>query len=76
MTDLIRNRTDAFDSKRKIYFGSTPLIKQTSQIERLYNDGDQEKYYVPCKHCGEYQELVWHGKTESGETYGIVWENE
>jgi phage terminase large subunit GpA-like protein len=74
--DLIRNRTDAFDSKRKIYFGSTPLIKQTSRIEKLFLDGDQEKYFVPCKHCGEMQELVWHGKTEDGEEYGVVWEND
>jgi phage terminase large subunit GpA-like protein len=74
--DLIRNRTDAFDSKRKIYFGSTPLIKQTSRIEKLFLDGDQEKYFVPCKHCGEMQELVWHGKKEDGEEYGIVWEND
>jgi phage terminase large subunit GpA-like protein len=77
VVDLVRNRTNAYTgSKRKILWTSTPLVKQTSKIEKLYLVGDQEKFYVPCKHCGTMQELVWHGKTESGYIYGIVWEND
>ena len=76
VVDLVRNRTNAYTgSKRKIFWGSTPLVKQTSKIDKLYNDGDQRKYFVPCKHCGTMQELVWHGKNESGYTWGITWEN-
>ncbi len=74
--ELIRNRTDAFVRTRKIYYASTPLIDQTSIIKKLFLSGDQRYYFVPCKHCGEMQPLVWHGKTESGEEYGIVWEND
>jgi phage terminase large subunit GpA-like protein len=74
--ELVRNRTDAYSNKRKILWTSTPLLKQTSKIEELYLSGDREKFYVPCKHCGTMQELVWHGKTEDGYEYGIVWEND
>ena len=75
--DLVRNRTKAYTgSKRKIFWASTPLIEQTSKIKKLYQDGDQRKFLVPCKHCGTMQELVWHGKSEDGYTWGIVWEND
>jgi phage terminase large subunit GpA-like protein len=75
--ELVRNRTDAYSQKRKILWTSTPLQKQTSKIEELYLSGDQQKYFVPCKHCGTMQELVWHGvDKETGYTWGIVWEND
>jgi phage terminase large subunit GpA-like protein len=74
--DLVRNRTDAYSKKRKIFWCSTPLVEQTSKINKLYLDADQEKYFVPCKHCGTMQELVWHGTNEAGEAFGIVWEND
>jgi phage terminase large subunit GpA-like protein len=73
--NLVRNRTDAYARKRKIYWASTPLVKQTSKIEKLFELGDQEYFYVPCPRCGEYQPLVWHGKDDNGNDYGIVWEN-
>jgi phage terminase large subunit GpA-like protein len=72
--DLIKNRTNAYSGKCKIYEASTPLVEQTSIIWKRYLSGDQEKYFVPCKDCGTMQELVWHGVTESGETFGIVFE--
>ncbi|MGL4982140.1 MAG: terminase gpA endonuclease subunit [Treponemataceae bacterium] len=74
--ELIKNRTDAYAKSKKIFFGSTPLIMQRSHIWKLYLDGDQRKYFIPCKHCGKRQDLVWHGTLESGERYGIVWEND
>jgi phage terminase large subunit GpA-like protein len=74
--ELVRNRTDAYSMKRKILWTSTPLLKQSSKIEELFLLGDQQKFFVPCKHCGTMQELVWHGKTEDGYVYGIVWEND
>jgi phage terminase large subunit GpA-like protein len=76
VTALVRNRTNAYSTKRKILWCSTPAVEQTSKINQLYLDGDQEKYFVPCKHCGTMQDLVWHGVTESGEVFGIVWEND
>jgi phage terminase large subunit GpA-like protein len=77
VVNLVRNRTDAYSNKRKILWTSTPLVKQTSKIEKLYLSGDQQKFYVPCKHCGTMQELVWHGEDkETGYRWGIVWEND
>jgi phage terminase large subunit GpA-like protein len=77
VVDLVRNRTNAYTgSRRKILWTSTPLVKQTSKIEKLYLSGTCEKFFVPCKHCGMMQELVWHGKDEDGYEYGIVWEND
>ncbi len=58
---------------RKIVAGSTPTIKGLSRIERLYDEGDQRRFYVPCPHCGEYQFLEWGGKDKS---YGIKWDND
>jgi phage terminase large subunit GpA-like protein len=78
VVDLVRNRTNAYaGNKKKILWISTPLVKQTSKIEKLYLAGDQEKYFVPCKYCGTMQELVWHGENkETGYKWGIVWKND
>jgi phage terminase large subunit GpA-like protein len=76
--DLIKNRTDAYagSGKLKILEESTPLVEQTSLIWRRFLAGDQQKYYVPCPRCGYMQELVWHGITETGIVYGIVFEHD
>ncbi|MGL4686617.1 MAG: phage terminase large subunit family protein [Commensalibacter sp.] len=58
---------------RKIVAGSTPTIKGLSRIEKLYNEGDQRRFYVPCPHCGEYQVLEWGGKDKP---YGIKWDKD
>ena len=60
--DIIRlfiARTRAYGNSRKVFIGSTPRIKQTSRIWQHYLDGDQRKYFVPCKKCGEMQFLVF-----------------
>jgi phage terminase large subunit GpA-like protein len=71
---IAKNRTNAYSIKRKILYLSTPTITQTSKIYKLYKQGDQRNFFVPCKHCGEMQVLRWHGVTEDGITYGIVFE--
>ncbi|MDI2091609.1 phage terminase large subunit family protein [Commensalibacter oyaizuii] len=58
---------------RKIVAGSTPTIKGLSRIEKLYQEGDQRKFYVPCPHCGEFQILEWGGKDV---THGIKWDKD
>ena len=44
---------------RKIVAGSTPTIKDFSRIERLFDQSDQRRYYVPCPHCNHMQYLRW-----------------
>jgi len=56
---LVEPRHRSFGSQRKLFFGSTPEVKQTSNIEPLYNDGNREKYSIPCKHCGSLVDLRW-----------------
>jgi phage terminase large subunit GpA-like protein len=49
-------RTEYFWN-RKVGGGSTPLIKETSRIAKLFESGDQQRYFVPCPHCKELQYL-------------------
>jgi phage terminase large subunit GpA-like protein len=56
---LAERRTDAYELTRKIIYGSTPLLDHSSHIKERYLAGDQRRYFVPCKHCGEYQYLKW-----------------
>lgn len=49
----------------KILLTSTPGDEDTG-IDPFYKAGSQEKYHVPCPHCGVYQVLVWKGLTWDG----------
>jgi len=73
---IASHRADSVGDKRKILYGSTPLILQSSKIWELFLKGDQRYFFVPCKFCGEMQILKWHGVTEDGKQYGIVFEVE
>lgn len=44
---------------RKIVAGSTPLIKNASRIEKLFEQSDQRRRYVPCPQCNHMQYLKW-----------------
>ncbi len=43
----------------KIFKSSTPLIEPGCRITRNYDLGSQERFYVPCPHCGHLQTLEW-----------------
>lgn len=55
---------------RKIAAGSTPTIDEVSRIQKLFNQSDQRRYFVPCPHCDAPQFLKWGGKDEK---FGIKW---
>ncbi len=67
--DLAEIRTTWFFN-RKIVVISSPRTKATSRIEPLYHESDQRRYFVPCPHCGHFQQLLWDNfrwdKYESG----------
>jgi phage terminase large subunit GpA-like protein len=72
---LALNRTIAFEHTRKILYLSTPLVTQTSKIYKLYLQGDQRNFFIPCIHCGEYIVLFWELKeseTSTGDRAGII----
>jgi phage terminase large subunit GpA-like protein len=72
---LVRDRTAAYESSRKILDISTPLVKGQSKIHELYERGDQRKYFVRCLRCEHPQELRWkHVEAETGVVSGITWE--
>jgi len=68
-------RCAAYFEQRKIFRGSTPLIKGISKIEKQYLRGDQRKYLVCCLACGFAQELRWSGRNEiTRKDFGMKWE--
>ena len=73
---LAENRSNAFASKRKLLYLSTPTIQQTSKIYPLYQKGDQRKWSIPCPRCGEQIVMQWHIKTDAGKTGGVIFEVE
>ena len=44
---------------RSIVAGSIPTIKDFSRIERMFLQGDQRRYFVPCPKCNHMQYLKW-----------------
>jgi terminase, large subunit len=57
---------------RKIGAGSTPLIAGASRIERLYEQGDKQRYFVPCPHCGHMAPLVFSAE-HGGAGHTMSW---
>ena len=75
-TKMIEARLTAFAKKMKLFYISTPELKETSNIEPVYLLGDQRKYNVKCPCCGEYIVLEWsiESKKNPGTMAGITWE--
>lgn len=71
---LALDRTAAYEATRKVVRGSTPLIMQTSRIYREFLRGDQRRFFVPCKHCGEFQDLRFQDHTEDGTLFGVLFD--
>lgn len=55
----IRARTGTYGARSKIYWTSSPVDEETSEIFDLYKQGDQRRYHVPCPHCGHAHTLEW-----------------
>lgn len=72
-TEMIEQRFAAYYDKMKLYYISTPEVKQTSNIEPVYELGDKRKYYVPCPCCGDYITLEWTFK-QDGKYVGITYD--
>lgn len=73
---LATKRTETFGN-RKIVAGSTPTLESTSRIKRLYLQGDQRLYFVPCPACDLPQVLKWEQlKWEEGKPSTVYYECE
>lgn len=74
-TSLIETRFAAYADKMKLYYISTPELKQTSNIEPVFELGDQRRYHVPCPHCGDCIPLYWEVDVD-GEKAGIYFKRD
>lgn len=75
-TFMIEQRFASFMDKMKLFYISTPELKQTSNIEPLFLLGDQRRWHMPCECCGEYIPWFWEIDIEGGEGKekgGITW---
>lgn len=66
---LMEARTTNYWNRLKLY-SSTPTIKDASRIEKLYQQSDMRKFFMPCPQCGhmqplEFDNLHWPGKGKS-----------
>lgn len=68
-------RCSGYWERRKIFRGSTPLLKGNSKIYKAYLNGDRRKYMVLCKYCSYPQYLRWETKNKkTGIVGGFHWE--
>ena len=71
---LMENRATSFGTMKKLFYISTPLIKQGSNIEEVYLMGDQRKWHWNCEHCNTFIPMEWQIKKDDGTYAGIKWE--
>lgn len=72
---LFKDRCSGVWPIRKIFMGSTPLLKGSSHIDKQYKRGDQRIYKCRCLKCGYPQPLRWSPPPSyTGEPWGMVWE--
>lgn len=72
---LTDSRALGYWERRKIFRGSTPLIRGSSKIDAAFLRGDQRVYMVLCKACGFPQSLRWETiNKETGIVGGFQWE--
>jgi len=73
---MIEQRFAAFAKKMKLFYISTPELKQTSNIEPVFELGDKRKYNIKCPCCDEFIPLEWEVQSEinGNEMVGMTWE--
>ena len=55
---LALDRQQTF-SRRKTFVTSTPLLKESSQIEPMYEKGTREQWFYACPSCGGFQPVAF-----------------
>jgi phage terminase large subunit GpA-like protein len=51
--DLAIQRAESYGTSKRILIISTPTEKGLSRVDRLYQETDRRRFYVPCPRCGE-----------------------
>jgi len=55
--ELAEARATQFANDAKFLYTSSPSVKGQSKIDELHDMGTQERYHVPCPHCGHLHAL-------------------
>jgi phage terminase large subunit GpA-like protein len=73
---LIEQRFASYADEMKLFYISTPRLKQSSNIEPVFMKGDQRRFHVPCPCCGDMIPLHWSVPIQGEENKmgGITWE--
>jgi phage terminase large subunit GpA-like protein len=72
---LAEARTSTFGTRKKIFLTSSPTLKKTSQIDKIFQKTGQRYYHVPCPLCNEYQVLNFTQlKWETGKYDNVQYE--
>ncbi len=72
--ELWDKRFAAYADTCKIFYISTPELKQGSNIEPLFLLGDQRYYNIHCPCCHELIDLQWNIQIDEKNSGGIVYE--
>jgi Bacteriophage tail assembly protein len=70
-TDLAQARMKTAGDLARLVRVTTPRTKEISPTYIAWLNSTQEKYFVPCPHCGTFQVLQW--RAENG---GVVWDED
>lgn len=68
---LVEGRATSFGNMSKINYISTPAVKQTSNIEPVYELGDQRKWHWECPSCKTFIPVEWRVKLDKNVFAGI-----
>ena len=68
---LVEGRATSFGNMSKINYISTPAVKQSSNIEPVFELGDQRKWHWECPHCKSFIPVEWRVKLEKNKYAGI-----
>jgi len=71
---LVEGRATSFGNMAKIFYISTPAVKQTSNIEPVYELGDQRKWHWKCPHCEKFIPVEWRVEVGKNKFAGIKYE--
>lgn len=73
---MVEQRFAARAKKKKLFFISTPELKQSSNIEPEFLKGDQRYYHIPCPCCDELIKIIWEIPSEKNpeKMAGMTWE--
>lgn len=71
--DLVMARTKSYGDTKKVCFISSPTTKGVSNIEKVYEMGDQRKWNWECPHCNTYIPILWKVEKPDGTFGGVKW---